>query len=226
MTTPFSIHKPTTDATQAVIVLQEAFGVNEHIEDVCARLANEGYLAVAPHLFHRTGDPMLGYEDMSLVREHMAALTQDEIRADLARALQSVDEAGVAPSQTGIAGFCMGGSIAVAAAAEYDLGAAVTFYGGGIVEPRFGFPPLAETAERMRTPWLGLFGDQDPSIPVDEVELLREAASRAAAPTRIVRYREAGHGFNCDRRDSYHEASAQSAWSEMTAWFAAHLGHR
>ena len=83
------------------------------------------------------------------------------------------------------------------------MGAAVTFYGGGVTEGRFGFPPLVEEATRLGAPWLGLYGDLDQGIPVDDVEQLREAAAGSGQTTGIVRYPEAGHGFHCDQRASF-----------------------
>ena len=100
----------------------------------------------------------------------------------------------------------MGGTITFATAARLALGAAVTFYGGGVAEGRFGFPPLVELAPSLRTPWLGLYGDLDTGIPVEQVESLRAAVAGAAVDAEIVRYPEAEHGFNCDERASFHAA--------------------
>jgi carboxymethylenebutenolidase len=119
----------------------------------------------------------------------------------------------------------MGGTVSFLAGARRRLGAAVSFYGGGVAEGRFGMPPLVELAPSLQTPWLGLYGDQDPSIPVEQAEALREAAGRASVPTELVRYPEAGHGFHCDDRPSaYHEASAADAWSRTLSFFGEHLG--
>jgi carboxymethylenebutenolidase len=104
------------------------------------------------------------------------------------------------------------------------LGAAVGFYGGGIVTQRFPqFPPLVDEVSKLQTPWLGLFGDRDQSIPVEDVEQLRDALKSAPVPTEIVRYPEAGHGFHCDQRDAYDETAAKDAWSRTLAWFEAHM---
>ena len=104
------------------------------------------------------------------------------------------------------------------------IGAAVGFYGGGIVRARFPqFPPLVAGAPMLRTPWLGLFGDQDASIPPDEVEELRAALAGAPVATEIVRYPDAGHGFHCDVRADYCADEARDAWSRTLAWFDAHL---
>ena len=221
--TPLSIHQPKGAAKGGVVVIQEAFGVNDHIEDVCSRLADAGWLAVAPHLFHRTGDPKLGYGDFKDVMPHMAALTKETVLADVDAGIAHLEGAGFPAAKLGIVGFCMGGTVALVADVERQLGAAVTFYGGGLKEGRFGFPGLIDAAPGLRAPWLGLFGDLDQGIPVDQVEELRLAAAKSGQPTEIVRYPEAGHGFNCDRRDSYHAASAADAWARTLAWFDTHL---
>jgi carboxymethylenebutenolidase len=221
--TPLSIHEPDGTPKGGIVVIQEAFGVNDHIEDVARRFAAEGWLAVAPHLFHRTGDPKLGYGDMSAIRSHMNALTVEGVMADVDAALDRLAAAGIPPQKTGIVGFCMGGTVALVAAVRRDLGAAVTFYGGGVTEGRFGFGPLVEEATRLRAPWLGLYGDRDQGIPVDGVEQLRAAAASSGQETELVRYPEAGHGFHCDQRDSYEPKSAQDAWARTLAWFDDHL---
>jgi carboxymethylenebutenolidase len=222
-TTPLSVHAPDGDPKGGVVVIQEIFGVNDHIEDICRRLADAGWLAVAPHLFHRTGDPKLGYTDMDEGRAHAGKMTAEGILADVDAAIARVAEAGIPATRIGIVGFCMGGSVALLVATKRDLGAAVTFYGGGITDERFGFRPQTEEAPELRAPWLGLYGDLDTGIPVAAVEELRLAAARSGQPTEIVRYPDAGHGFNCDRRESYHEPSATDAWARTLAWFDRHL---
>jgi carboxymethylenebutenolidase len=215
--------KPEGDPRGAIVVFQEAFGVNDHIEDVCDRLAASGYVAVAPHIFHRTGDPTIGYEDMAEVMNHIMALSGEGLEADLDATLAYLAGEGFGPERVGVVGFCAGGSITFMAAASHKLGAAVTFYGGGITESRFGIAPLLDLAPTLQTPWLGLYGDQDQGIRPDQVEALREGAKDAKVPTEIVRYPEAEHGFNCDARPSYHEDSAKDGWQRMLDWFDAHI---
>src|SRR3989440_3931323 len=186
--TPLSIHEPDGPPKGGIVVIQEAFGVNDHIEDVAGRFAAEGWLAVAPHLFHRTGDPKLGYGDLSVVMPHMQALTADGVLADIDAALDHLVRANIPPERTGVVGFCMGGTITLVTAARRDVGAAVTFYGGGVTEGRFGFPPLVEEATHLRAPWLGLYGDLDQGIPVDGVERLGTAAATSGQETEVVRY--------------------------------------
>lgn len=215
---------PEGDARAAVIVVQEAFGVNHHIEDVTRRFAGAGYRAVSPHLFHRTGDPTLPYDDFSQIMPHMQALSDKGIGDDLDATLAYLAGAGFEAGRVGIVGFCMGGTVSFYAAARYPLGAAVTFYGGGVAGGRFGYPSQVDEAPHLRTPWLGLYGDRDQSIPVEEVEQLRAAAGRATVATEVVRYPEADHGFHCDARASYHQPSAEDAWRRTLDWFGHHLG--
>jgi carboxymethylenebutenolidase len=222
-TAPLSIHRPDATPKGGIVVVQEAFGVNDHIEDVTGRFAAEGWLAVAPHLFHRTGDPQLGYEDRSAIVEHFGALTAVGVVADVDVALAALADEGIELSRVGIVGFCMGGTVALAVAARRDLGASVTFYGGGVSAGRFGFGALVDEAPALQTPWLGLFGDLDEGIPVDEVEQLRVAAASSGQPTEVVRYPDAGHGFHCDQRSSYHEPSARDAWRRTLEWFDRYL---
>jgi carboxymethylenebutenolidase len=207
----------------AVVVIQEAFGVNDHIKDVARRFAAEGYRAVAPHLFHRSGDPVIPYEDFDQAMEHLGKLTEEGITEDLSAAYDHLHEDGFEDSRIAVVGFCMGGTVTFIEAATRPLGAAVTFYGGGIAEGRFGAPALLELAPKLKTPWLGCYGDLD-KIPVEQVEQLRAAAARAPVETEIVRYPDAGHGFHCDARAAYHEPSARDAWSRTLAWLDEHLG--
>lgn len=216
---------PDGEPRGAVVVVQEAFGVNDHIEDVARRFAAQGYRAVAPHLFHRTGDPSLDYGNFEKVMPHMQGLSEQGLLDDLDATLGHLADVGVPAGRVAVVGFCMGGSVAFLAAVRRPLGAAVTFYGGGIAQGRFGMPSQVDLASQLQTPWLGLYGDRDQSIPADEVEQLRDAVRAATVPTEIHRYAEAGHGFHCDQRpDHYDEAAAHDAWNRTVDWLATHLG--
>jgi carboxymethylenebutenolidase len=217
------ITEPAGEAKGAVIVLQEAFGVNDHIRDICRRISDAGYVAAAPHLFHRSGDPEMGYDDMSAVIPYIVQLQAPELEADLEATLAHLATMGFEGKKVGVVGFCMGGSIAFMAASYWELGAAVSFYGGGITQGRFGLPPLLDLAPTIQTPYLGLFGDLDGSIPVDQVDGLGLALQHAKVAGEVVRYPDANHGFNCDARDSYHEPSAQDAWPRTLDFFGTHL---
>jgi len=214
---------PEGEPKGGVLVVQEAFGLTSHIESICRRLADAGYTAVAPAYFHRSGSPVFEYGEFEKLMPVMKELTAAGIREDTRAGLAALADRGLPAPRVGVVGFCMGGSVALMAGADHSLGAAVTFYGGGVVEGRFGFEPLIAVAPRLQSPWLGLFGDLDQGIPPEQVEALREAAATASVPTEVVRYPDAGHGFNCDDRDAYHEPSATDAWARTLAWFDQHL---
>lgn len=217
--TPLTIREPSGSAKGGVVVIQEAFGVNDHIVDVCERVAAAGWVAVAPHLYHRDGDPKFGYDNVPQVMPHMQALTIPGLLEDVDAALATIAAAGFAAKQAGIVGFCLGGSVSLLTAARRPIGAAVTFYGGGVTQARWELPVLVDEAPNLQAPWLGLYGDEDAGIPVEQVEELRTAAARSGQVTEIVRYPHAGHGFNCDQRDAFHPESAADAWARTLAWF-------
>jgi carboxymethylenebutenolidase len=207
-----------------IVVVQEAFGVTEHIEDIARRLADAGWYAVAPAFFHRQASPVLAYDDFASVMPVMKELNADGITVDLTSAFAHLEAAGFPAARTGIVGFCMGGSVTFYAATLRKLGAAVTFYGGGVAEGRFGLPSLVEQAPKLQTPWLGLYGDLDQGIPSAEVEQLREAAAGVKVPTEIVRYPDADHGFNCnDRPAVFNPTAAADAWGRALDWFDLYL---
>ncbi|HET9442686.1 MAG TPA: dienelactone hydrolase family protein [Acidimicrobiales bacterium] len=222
---PMPLYEVVPDSPRGgVVVVQEVFGVNGHIQDVARRFAAEGYHAVAPHLFHRTGSPELEY-DFSTTAPHMAALTDDRIVADVEAAVAHLGEAGWGAPRVGVVGFCFGGRVAFLVATVRPLGAAVSFYGGGIVTARTErFPAVVDRAGDLKAPWLGLFGDRDRSIPVEDVERLRSELARGPLGHEIVRYPEAGHAFHNDERpDNYEPEAAADAWRRTVAWLEAHL---
>lgn len=224
---PMRLYEATPDGTPkgAIIVVMEAFGVNDHIEDVTRRAAAAGYLAVAPDFFHRAGGGAVAYDDFATVMAKFAGLTDEGILVDIDAALAHLRAAGFADSQIGITGFCFGGRVTFLAALKHRLGAAVTFYGGGIVKPGgLPFPALIDEAASLQTPWLGLFGDLDQGIPVEDVEALGVALdSGTDVAHEIVRY-NADHGFHCDGRpDVYNAEAATDGWQRAMAWFDSHI---
>jgi carboxymethylenebutenolidase len=216
---------PEGQARGAVVVVQEAFGVNAHIEDVTRRLAEAGYHAVAPAYFHRAGGGTAEYGKMDEVMPLYEGLSDDGVLVDTDAALDHLRAAGHTDEHIGVVGFCWGGRVTFLVAVERTLGAAVGFYGGGIVQPgRFeAFPALIDRIGDLKTPWLGLFGDEDAAIPVEDVEKLKAELQGAPLETEVVRYEDAEHGFHCDVRSSYHEDAARDAWARTLEWFDRHL---
>lgn len=216
---------PATPATGAVVVIQEAFGVNDYICDVTRRFADAGYRAVAPAMFHRAGGGTAPYDDFAKVLPLFAGVSDDGILADVDATVAYLNRAGFDARRIGIVGFCFGGRVTFLVATRRRLGAAVGFYGGGIVTKRLPlFEPLIGDAATLATPWLGLFGDADAGIPVADVERLRATLDRETAVAHeIVRYPDAEHGFHCDRRPAYHEPAATDGWRRTLDWLARHL---
>lgn len=217
---------PDERASQALIVVMEAFGVNDHIEDVTRRAADAGYRAVAPDFFHRSGGGTAAYDDFGTVMAKFAGITDDGILVDVDAAIAHLHAAGFTDNQIAITGFCFGGRVTFLTAARRKLGAAATFYGGGIVNAGgLPFPSLLDDAKTLQTPWLGLFGDLDKGIPVADVEQLRTVLDEAnSVPHEIVRYAEADHGFHCnDRPAVFNPAAAADGWQRALNWFASHL---
>jgi carboxymethylenebutenolidase len=208
-----------TDSTRALIVLQEGFGVNDHIRKTADRYIDDGYFVIAPHLYHRSGSPEVPYDDIEQAKELMSTLSESGLTNDLNATTNFLAGVGFTPASIGVVGFCMGGSVALFAATLGTVGAAVSYYGGGIATGRMGLPPLLEVAEGLRSPWLGLYGDLDAGIPVAEVEDLRTLTSELDVVTEIVRYPQAGHGFHCDARPRAYNKEASDDADERTREF-------
>jgi carboxymethylenebutenolidase len=202
-----------------VLVIQEAFGLNDHIKDVARRLAAEGYVTLAPDLYYRGGvGRTAGYAELAQAIELMGQLTDDGIVSDVAAAVARLEsERAVTVGRIGITGFCMGGRVSYLAACALPdkIRAAAPFYGGGI--------PVERTVS-LAAPVLAFFGGDDPFVPEAQVERLRAEAARLGKAVEIVVYPKAPHGFFCNERDSYRPADAADAWSRLLAFLGRHLG--
>jgi carboxymethylenebutenolidase len=192
-------------------VIQEIFGVNHHIRSVCDRFAAQGYLAVAPAVFDRYKPNFeCGYSPAEIedARKIIPQIDWGAMLRDTAAAIGAVQEAG----KVGIVGYCMGGTIAFLAAGKLDgLSAAIGYYGGQIVK---------NADLKPKVPTQLHFGDQDQSIPMSDVEIIKQ--KRPDCDIHI--YHHAGHGFSCDERASYDQASAKLAMERTLAWLRKHLG--
>jgi len=214
---------PDGEARACVIVAQEGFGVNGHIEGVARRFAAAGHHALVPHLYHRSGDPVIKYGDTPAVLQQFEKVSAQTLHDDLAATIAYAELSGHDARDVAVVGWCMGGVVAFAAATMFDIGAAVTFYGAGVGESRLGCPAMVDAVSQLRAPWLGIFGDRDRGIPVEQVKRLRAVLPHAPVQAELVRYADAEHGFFCDERPSYHEASARDGWARTLAWLHAHL---
>jgi carboxymethylenebutenolidase len=201
---------PTATPKAAVVVIQEIFGVNHHIRSICDRLAREGYVAVAPSIFDRS-EPnfQCGYspDEVAMARKFVANPDWAAMLRDTQAAIDAVKDIG----PVGIIGFCLGGSVAYAAATKLSgLKAAVGYYGGAIV--RFA-------DDKPKVPTQLHFGEKDAGIPLSDVETI--GAKRPDVEIHV--YEGAQHGFNCDERASYDKKNADTAWPRSLDFFARHL---
>jgi carboxymethylenebutenolidase len=209
-----------------VLVFMEIFGVNAHIRDVTERVAREGYVALAPDYFHRTGPGLeLGYDDAGMQEgmKHLMRLTADGMLAD---ARDAVAYLGARPdvrgAKLGALGFCIGGHMTYLTACTTDIAAAASFYGGGIAGPQGpgGGPSTLSRTPGLQGRLVALFGGRDQLIPNDQVEAIRAALKQQGGPHEVVVYPDADHGFFCDQRASYHEPSARDAWTRVKRLFS------
>jgi len=203
-----------------MLVFQEAFGVNAHIRDVTQRIAREGYVAIAPELFHRSAAPGLEvrYDDFPSAMPHMKALTEQGLSDDVRATYEWLrDSTHVVPDRIGSIGFCMGGRVSFLANATIELRAAISFYGGGIA------PALLPHAANLHAPMLFFWGGLDKHIPQDQIRSAIDAVKAASKPFINVEISDADHGFFCDARPSYNPVAAKEAWSLVTSFLEAHV---
>lgn len=222
--------RPEGDETlPGVIVFMEIFGVNSHIRDVTDRVAAEGFVALAPDYFHRTGPGMeLGYDDAGMGEgmKHLGQLKAEEMISDAQAAKDFLEARGdVGGAGIGAIGFCIGGHMTYLTACEIDVKAAAAYYGGGIAAPQ---GPGGGPSTLSRTPGIAgnihcYFGGQDSMIPQDQVQAVREALEGAGTRHHVQVYSDADHGFNCDQRATYNQAAADDAWEQTMGLFNAEL---
>lgn len=206
-----------------VVVLMEAFGLNGHIKKIAERVAQEGYVAIAPDLYHREEERVFPYADLQKAVGVMNRLQDSKVMDDVGAAIAHLKaQSNVKAGAIGVTGFCMGGRFTYLSAAHHnkDVKAAVAFYGGGI--PMGKPSPLSRTGE-IACPIYLFFGAKDPLIPLDHVEQIKNALASKQVNFTAEVYPEATHGFFCDERPSYHEASAKDAWEKTKSFFAQHL---
>jgi carboxymethylenebutenolidase len=207
-----------------VLVVQEAFGVNEHIKDMCRRFAKLGYMAVAPELWARQVD-VSKLTDMDVVRATMAKVPDAQVMSDLDQTVAYMKASGRGNTdKLGITGWCWGGRVVwLYAAHSPQLKAGAAWYGtisGPTNEFRTKHP--LELATELKAPVLGLYAGQDPGIPVADAEKMREACKAAGKQCELVVYPDAPHGFNADYRPTYRKEAADDGWKRLQDWFKKH----
>ncbi|MCS6814707.1 MAG: dienelactone hydrolase family protein [Cyanobacteria bacterium] len=206
-----------------VLVIQEIFGVHEHIQDVCRRLAKLGYMAIAPELFVRQGD-VSKLSSIDEIRPIVASVPDTQVLSDLDATVLWASRSGGNVKRLGITGFCWGGRIVwLYAAHSAQLKAGVAWYGRLVADPTPLQPqsPI-DIANLLKAPVLGLYGGADVSIPNNTVDLMRDALKAANKPSEIILYPDAPHAFYADYRSSYRQEPAQDGWKRLRAWFKQH----
>lgn len=205
-----------------VLVVQEIFGVHEHIKDVCRRFAKLGYLAMAPELFARQGDVTKIKEIKDIIAQVVSKVPDNQVMADLDATVAWAKESGKGDtSKLGITGFCWGGRIVwLYSAHSKDLKAGVAWYGRLVgqateLQPKY---PL-DLVKSLKAPVLGLYGGADMGIPNESVEKMRQALKEAKKPSEIQLYSDTPHGFHADYRPSYRKEQAEDGWKRLLAWY-------
>jgi carboxymethylenebutenolidase len=211
------VARPASTPKAGLMVFQEAFGVNAHIRDVAERFAREGYLAIAPELFHRTAPGLeAGYSDFATVRGHIQALTDPGLEADIRAAWDWLKNGSGFPGlPISAIGYCMGGRCACLASIILPLDCGISYYGGGIA-PSAYFPDLMDRVKNLQAPMLFFWGGLDQHIGPDKVQVVNAALREAKKSFVNV------DGFFCDVRASYNAEAAGEAWALTLAFLGRH----
>lgn len=215
---PAYVARPADKARHAtIVVVNEVFGIHDYIKDICRRLAKQGYAAVAPDFFYRSGVNLPALSDISKIMPVVQQASDAQVDGDVRAATGWIRKQTFAkPNAIGITGFCWGGAVVWRAAmTDPDVKAGVAWYGR--------LNGLVERAGEVKAPVLGLYGGKDQGIPVASVEAMRAALQKAGKTGSELRvYPEAQHGFHADYRPSYNEAAAKDGWARLLAHFKKH----
>ena len=206
------------------LVIQEIFGVHEHIKDLCRRLAKKGHYAIAPALFARQGDPASVKDMQALMRDIVSKVPDAQVMTDIDSTLAFADKNEGNGKKAAITGFCWGGRVVwLYAIHNPKIKAGAAWYGRmeGQASPLQPSHPI-DIAATLKVPVLGLYGGKDQGIPQSSIEKMREALKRGKSQSDIILYATAQHGFNADYRPSYGKVDAEDAWARMLAWFKIH----
>jgi carboxymethylenebutenolidase len=205
-----------------VLVVQEIFGVHEHIKDVCRRLAKLGYLAIAPEMYARQGDVSKMTDINEIISKVVSKVPDAQVMADLDATVAWAEKSGKGEvDKLGITGFCWGGRVVwLYAAHSPRLKAGVAWYGRLVGQTSDLTPKYpVDVAATLKAPVLGLYGGADSGIPPETVEQMQKALQAAKSPSQIVLYPDTPHGFYADYRPSYRKDEAQNGWQRLQEWF-------
>lgn len=212
------VARPAGQAHRAgMLVFQEAFGVNAHIREVTERFARQGYLCVAPELFHRTGPGFEGsYTDFGAIMPHFQGLSDAGLEADIRASFDWLQSAAKGVP-IGSVGYCMGGRVSYLASCIVPLACGVSYYGGGIAASPY-FPSLLHRAKEVQAPLLFFWGGLDQHITPEHTQSVASALREAQKSFINVEISYADHGFNCDARAQYHADAAAQSWALTLAF--------
>ncbi|AKT37610.1 dienelactone hydrolase family protein [Chondromyces crocatus] len=208
-----------SDKLPGVILLQEIFGVNEHMRDIASRIAAEGYVVIAPDLFHRTHPGFIGsYDDIPGGIKVASAYTNEHVEADLRATFAHLTTMeGIDAEHVAVMGYCMGGRLAFTANALIPVRAAISFYGAGI------YPDKTPLAPALHGPTLFFWAGKDSFIPATQRDAVIAEMRRVGKPFTSVEVSHVNHGFFCDARSDYDAAAAAQAWAVTKAFLKSHL---
>jgi carboxymethylenebutenolidase len=213
------VARPEGTPKAGILVFQEIFGINSHIRDIAERFAREGYLAIAPELFHRSGPGFeSGYEDMAPGFGHMQQVTDAGLEADIRASYHWLESQGI--QKTASIGYCMGGRTATLASIVCPLACAISYYGGGIAPSPFN-PGIIDRLKDVKSPVLFFWGGLDHFITPDHVKQVTDTMRANGKPFASMEFSDADHGFFCDQRGSYNANAAKEAWPLTLAYLAA-----
>jgi carboxymethylenebutenolidase len=205
-----------------VLVVQEIFGVHEHLQDICRRFAKMGYLAIAPELYARQGDVSQIRDTQEIIAKVVSKVPDAQVMSDLDATVKWADKAGKGNiNKLALTGFCWGGRIVwLYAAHNPNVKAGVAWYGRLVSEPNSLTPkhPI-DIAATLKVPVLGLYGGSDSGIPNETVEQMRNSLKGGQSASEIILYPDTPHGFFADYRPSYRKEQAEDGWKRLQAWF-------
>ncbi|HZG92161.1 MAG TPA: dienelactone hydrolase family protein [Pseudonocardia sp.] len=213
-----TVAEPVSSIRGGIVVLHEARGVTDTVRGLVSGLAADGWLVVAPHLYHRDGtDELDDAADDAQVQERVDRLDGEQVMADTDTAFGWLAEHDISADRMGVIGFDLGGSVAMLVAAERTLGAAVTVGGGGVHSGSGRLDNLIDMAPGLTCPWLGIYGEPADGDKDPEIDRLRNAAAASEVATDVVVYPRTGHRFDDDPEQ------AADAWQRTLNWFDSHL---
>jgi carboxymethylenebutenolidase len=218
----YRAHPDKSGKFPTIVVIEEIFGIHEHIKDMCRRFAKAGHYAIAPECFSRQGDPSKIENVQQVIREIVSKTSDASVMSDLDAGVAFAEKSGKGEtSKLGVTGFCWGGRITWLYCAHNPKVKAGAAWYGRLVGPASELQPKhpIDVVADLKAPVLGLYGAKDQGIPLDTVEKMRAALKAVGKTAEIVVYDDAGHGFNADYRPSYNKADAEDGMAKLKAWF-------